>query len=90
MEVATKEYIDKRLDRMERNIKQELLQALDQIGKPKRMTLEEVAENWGITKPVASKRLKEMYKAGKIENVDFDSRPITVDRKEFFQSLNKG
>lgn len=90
MEVASKEYIDKKLERMEKNIKRDLLHALDQIGKPRRMTLEEVAENWGITKPYASKRLKEMYKAGKIDKVDFDSRPITVDRKEFFQSLNKG
>lgn len=90
MEVASKKEIENIVDRKLEDVKNELLTALDQIGKPKRMTLAEVAENWGITKPYASKRLKEMYKNGKIENVDFDSRPITVDRKEFFQSLNKG
>lgn len=85
MEIATKQEIDQMLDSKLEDIKNELLQAFDQIGKTKqRMTLDEVAENWGITKPYASKRLKEAYKAGDVKTVDFDNRPITIEREEFF------
>lgn len=89
MEVASKQDVENIVDRKLEDVQRNLMNAIEQIGKPELMTLDEVAENWGITKRYASKRLKEMYQRGDIKTVDFDHRPITVSRKEFIEAISK-
>lgn len=86
--IATVEDIERIVDSKLEPVKQDLMRAIQQIGKPERMTLQDAANEWGVTKITASRRLKQLYRAGKITKIDFDSQPITLNRKEFFEAIN--
>lgn len=86
-EIATKGDIQ-RLRQEFKKDKHDLMRAIEQIGRPAYMTTSEVAEELQVCSKTALKKIKQMYSEGKIEDVDFDTNPIKVNRKQFFEGIN--
>lgn len=87
IQVATPQDIEKIVEDKIRPVEERLLRAIEQIGKPEYMTLEEASRELSVVEKTASRRLKKAYRQGLITDINWDSRPILINRKEFFNHI---